>query len=370
MKTLTLQIVVLILFSLSLIGCSVFTQEEPTSIAETLPPSSEIENIRVLEDGPVVKTEISQTKEFNQCASGAPMRATISSSQINSEEMQRELVLKGGLDLEAGIPAVVTGKIQTAVEAHFARNISSTSGRYEEVSIEVPPNTKQEYTIIWEENRREGIVEYEVNGELLTSEYSYRLGIELISTNVRDVPCPSSYIITDTIIANPLPTYTPYPTYTPLPTQAIPTINPTATETQAPTLTPVPANTDLAVGQYYSQGNISFGLSEVEFNSGTNPSVWLFFMVRNIGSNPISFEYGGYNFTLTDNLGNTYKGTTTEFLRTETLDPGDFKNLSASTVPSWRYSGNYAHIDVTHLTLTVRNLSAIEHAEWVIPISH
>ena len=40
-----------------------------------------------------------------------------------------------------------------------------------------------------EETRRNGTVEYTETGQTKTTNYSYRVGLELISATGRDVPC-------------------------------------------------------------------------------------------------------------------------------------------------------------------------------------
>lgn len=60
----------------------------------------------------------------------------------------------------------------------------------ESANIEVPAHTQQEYTIIWQETRRTGTVEYIENGQSKSTDYSYRVGLELVSTSGKDIPYP------------------------------------------------------------------------------------------------------------------------------------------------------------------------------------
>jgi hypothetical protein len=137
-----------------------------------------------------------------------------------------------------------------------------------------------------------------------------------------------------------------------------------------PTPTSSPQNTGLEMGQYYTQGSISFSVTDVEFTSGNSglqvrPSFWM----RNVGSNTISFDYGYYNFQIKDNLGKVYPASGYIGSWTAVLEPGDFEKLTAG-VFIWVFDGNYSDPNVTQLTITVSNLSAIEYAEWVIPVYH
>lgn len=383
-----LTIISLFLLLPMLISCGLFKKSEPAAIAIVTALPANVENIQVMENESNVETQVTQVKVFNQCDSSSSLGATIRSSQINSEELQRELVLKGGLEVEvASLSELVKGKIQGAVEAHFLSGNTRTESRYEEISIEVPPNTQQEYTILWQENRREGTVQYELDGSIHFVDYSYRLGIELVSTNVRDIPCPKieSVVAISEPTQTPYPTYTPFPTQTPYPTELPPT--PAATNTSVPTATNIPApvatsapalpvptsppaNTGLTMGQWYTSANISIGLTDVSFRTSPSVKIGLTVPVRNVSGGPISFQYGAYNFLVRDNNGNTYaaQGNSTQ---TVTLNAGETERfLTPDLCCQIFFPVNHADASITQLTFTVSDLSSVSLVEWIIPINH
>lgn len=190
---------------------------------ETPIPSSSITVTNISENN-TVEGQIVQKKTFNQCEAAGPIRATIQFSETSGQTSQKELVLKETGGLQVGLPKLAELQVEAAVEEHFAVTKEQSSSTQESVSIEVPARTRQEYTIIWKEIRREGTIEYVENGETKFINYSYRLGIELDSASVRDIDCS-------------FPTETPIPTFTPPPTI---TLEPPIIPTRQPTETPQP----------------------------------------------------------------------------------------------------------------------------------
>lgn len=351
----TLQtFIALVCLPIILIACS---QKEPEPISQvtSVPEGVEITNI---DEGQIITSEISQQKVFDQCESSSPFKAEIRFSQSSGQESQNDLVFKGNISGEIGLSEIAKVQLGGAIEKRFTNTSTSGQAHDEGVAIEVPAHTKQEYTIVWQEIRRDGKVDYIEDGETYTVNYSYRIGVELSSSTVIDLECPGQETPK---ITNP----TPIPTYPP-PTQIKPTNTPQPMATIGPTA--IPQNSDLDVGQYYSQGSISLALSKVEFKN--TPAVWLSFNVRNIGSNTVSFEYGSHNILVRDNMGNTYSPHYDDFSGTKILEPGDSKSIYHPNLGNWRYYGNYADPNVTYLTVTITGLSAIEHAEWKIPIHH
>ena len=130
-------------------------------------------------------------KQYDQCDSASPLKTEIQFSESSSEAKQKELVLSAGASSEIGTSAVAKVEPEGSVEQRFS-SVNTTSKDYQEVlSIEAPPRTHQEYTITWRETRREGTIQYVENGETRFAKYSYRVGLELASSNVKDIVCPN-----------------------------------------------------------------------------------------------------------------------------------------------------------------------------------
>ena len=257
---------VIILSGLLLLAPACGPEPRPISQITPVPPGVEVVNIMEAE---TVNSEITQRKTFNQCDSASPFRAQIQFSESSSQANQQELVLKASAAAEAGISQLAKLKLEGAIEQHFASSSASGQGHQEGVVIEVPPRTQQEYTIIWREIRREGTVQYVENGESKAIDYSYRIGLELVSSTVRDILCTGQekpQATSTQLSIEPYHTNTSEPVATELP--PIPTGTPyinTAPPPAIPTTvvvvpTPLPLGGAI-IGALYSDGIPAFDTS-------------------------------------------------------------------------------------------------------------
>ncbi len=117
-------------------------------------------------------------------------KAQIHFGQSSGQTSQQELVLEASVTGGADISGVAKIELEGSIEKHFAETKNSVNIHDEDASIEVPAHTKQVYTIVWREERREGMVEYTENGETKSANFSYRIGLELASSTAKDIPCP------------------------------------------------------------------------------------------------------------------------------------------------------------------------------------
>lgn len=180
-------------------------------------PSNTIENIDITENNTVLG-QITQTKFFNQCDAAGPITATVQFSESSTNSSQKELVISEGAEIGAAIPGgIANAKIQGAIEAHFIQARSTGTGYQESVQITIPAHTQQEYTIIWQETRREGTVTYTENEKTKSANYSYRIGLAFLSSAARNIDC--------SIPVTEAPTDIPA-TDTPVPTIIIPAAKP------------------------------------------------------------------------------------------------------------------------------------------------
>lgn len=355
---------VLVSLCIALLSC---TPEASPSLSRSTPVPAGVEVIGI-DEGEVVTARIVQKKVFDQCQSASVLNAQIRFSQSSGQESQEDLILKASGAGEVGLSPVAKVKVGSAIEARFSNSRTSNQAHNEAVTIEVPPNTRQEYTIVWQETRREGEVEYLEDGVTHIAGYSYRIGMELSSSTVVDLACDDQVAEQATVGSIDLqPTYTPYPTYTPFPTEVRPTDTPRPTSTVAPS--PAPENTELSVGDWYTEGNVSIGLTDVDFREGSIIAARI--PVRNVSGHRIAFEYHSSNFVLKDNLGNTYAAAGTN-VRSLTLDAGETERWLTPGLCCgvFFYEVNYASTDIAELTLVIKDLSSIEYAEWTIPVYH
>jgi hypothetical protein len=145
--------------------------------------------------------EITQHKAFNQCNATGPLKAEVYFSESSAQDAQQELVLKAGATGEVGLSALAKLKVEGALEQHFGFRDGTSAEHQESVTLEVPPHKNQAYTLTWREARRTGSLQYQENGETHTIDYSYRIGLELISTTSNELTCtpPPAPIVIDTM---------------------------------------------------------------------------------------------------------------------------------------------------------------------------
>jgi hypothetical protein len=145
--------------------------------------------VDIVEEG-IVTAEITEPpKPFDRCDLSSPAYYTIQFSQSTNEEYQEALVLGFTGTGEVGISEIAKVAIGGAIETRFSKLTSSGDERSEKLEIEIPAYTYQEYTVVWGETRRRGIVTYIEDGVMKEAEYSYRIGLELLSFTGKDLEC-------------------------------------------------------------------------------------------------------------------------------------------------------------------------------------
>jgi hypothetical protein len=343
---------------------------QPTPIAQSTPIPSGVEVTEITE-GKTVTTEITQRKLFDQCDSASPFNARVQFSQSVSQEGQQEVVLGVTGSGEAGVSTLAKVKLVGSLEQHFANSISNTKGHEEGVAIEVQPRTKQEYIIVWREIRREGNVEYIESGVSKTATYSYRIGLELVSTKGKDLICPGQEKEENNESSpspTPLPTYTQYPT----PVPDTPIVK-TATATPLPTPTE-PTNTApgtiLEVGEWWKENGVWVQVNEIQLHD--YGAIKVFMTVMNRTENKLLIDWAqDINFSLIDNTGHRYSDSSQTREGKTGIDVNEKKGIyeySDWSAAEYR-DDHFFNSDVTELIFTVTEFSRISRAQWRLPIS-
>jgi hypothetical protein len=185
------------------------------------PPSSDNNEIQVINvnTGDIITNDITQIKVFDQCQSSGSVQAQISFNEISSTQTGEQLVLGGSVGGEIGLSVAAKVTIEGSIQKQYSSQQAQSFGRQESINIEVPGNTKQQYTIVWTEYRQGGSVEYSENGQTKSVPYDYRLGVQLSSSSVTNLDCPGSSV------AIPVPP-TSQPSQATASPQPIPTIAP------------------------------------------------------------------------------------------------------------------------------------------------
>jgi hypothetical protein len=299
-----------------------------------------------------VEGKIEQSKTFDQCESGSPFRANIKFSDSSSQSSQRELVLSGGVGGELGLSQVAKVQLQGAIEQHFSSETSSGQGHEEGVDIEVPAHTKQEYIILWREFRREGSIDYTEGVEAKSVNYSYRVGLELVSSTGRDLDCPGQASTPEPV----QPTNPPEPTAVP-------------TEAVIPPPNDTPQDAELTPRQSWATNGMVLTLDSVAL--GLDNSWWheFTFTLENrtggeifFNANDATVEMLDQYYTIRDEM-HSYR----EFLPDRLGN-----NESARFVVGFNTLYEYDPLSTSepYIYIRVLNLSRVQNALWKIEVPH
>ncbi len=195
--------------SLALLGC-----QTPSPVAQSPQVPNGMRVDQIVENSSAGGT-ITQQRTFDQCKSSSPFKSQIRFSALSSEQAQQDLILSARASGEVGISGTAKAALEAAVQRHYQNSIQRSQAYEEGVTIEVPPFTKQEYTLVWRDNRRLGTVYYTDDGVVHTAQYNYRLGVELADHKSQDLPCPGAALAPPNPPPPPSPTLTPGPLPTP-----------------------------------------------------------------------------------------------------------------------------------------------------------
>ncbi|MCL4275683.1 MAG: hypothetical protein KJZ77_17560 [Anaerolineales bacterium] len=181
-KAITISMTV-ILISVLIAACATPT-EAPSSQEGVDVQVDEITDTEIVE-------QIVQTRLYNQCDSSNPLAVQMQFSESVSEAKQSELALSGTVGGEVSLSAVAKAQLQMTVQQKFASIYTAENGYLMKFDFVVPAQKHQEFTLVWREVRREGVINYMENGESKSANYSYRVGLEFEASNTKDVGCPT-----------------------------------------------------------------------------------------------------------------------------------------------------------------------------------
>jgi hypothetical protein len=223
-RKITLQVQSIIMLAVLLAACGA-PPETPVA-----PAVIEVVNIinNDIETGQII-----QKRSFNQCEADIPISATIQFSETSGQASQKALTLSGSGGVQVGLDKLAELKLEGSVQEYFSVTREESHGTQESITIQVPARTRLEYTIVWKEVRRTGTIEYLENKEPKFINFSYRTGVEIDSSSVKNLDCS-------------LPTETPLPTFTPAPTV-------TSEPVKEATVTPMPEPKTLSDGCIFAK---------------------------------------------------------------------------------------------------------------------
>ncbi len=166
--------------------------------ATEVPAAVTVENIA---EESITTGQITTTKTIDQCNATSEIQQAVQFSDSSSQTSQQELTLSATVGGDVGLDAVAQLTLQSAIKQRYVNTTSNTNGSSETVTLTIPAKTKQKYTIIWQETRREGTIQYKENGAAKTSHYSIRTGLNLISSIGQDLICQDGTATSTTVHA-------------------------------------------------------------------------------------------------------------------------------------------------------------------------
>ncbi len=339
-----LYLSIAILVSLFLGACQPTPTAQP---ANQDMQNGSVGNIRVTTVQPsesLIKTE---TFPLPNCGGTGEIRQTLGStaSITKNVTLSGKATVRGGG--EAGIPETVKLKLEIEIEAAYQKAYESANSRLDTIDMPAAAGTHVVYDIGWYEQVFSSIVQYSINEQVYEAPYVYKLQVPKLD-NSHQVSCGTSTKSTES------------------------SNNVSTPEVPKPTSTPIiiatQKNTGLSLNEWYTSGNISLVAEKVEF---VQNGMYITFKTKNVGVHDISFNYSTHNINVTDNLGQNYVIDRASVDNSSlSIKPGDIEQLHSAFSYTWEFHGDYTNMAVEYLTIIVTDLSAIERAEWTIPVYH
>jgi hypothetical protein len=113
---------------------------------------------------------------------------TYASVSKSATVSNRANVTGGG---EVGIPEATRLKLEIQVELTYQKTYESANSRVDSIEMSAAPGTHVVYTIIWEEQTFNSIVQYSTGDQVYEAPYTYNLSIPKIDTSYQ-VVCPGN----------------------------------------------------------------------------------------------------------------------------------------------------------------------------------
>jgi hypothetical protein len=169
-----------------------------------------------------------------------------------------------------------------------------------------------------------------------------------------------------------------HPTDTPYPTQIVfqPTYTLSATSTSLPT--PIAdrlPGTVLSTGDSWISNGVSLTLERVEWKDSPAwigiVDFWLY--INNNSDQEILISFDEHNFNVRDNIDKIYLPKCLyQAPYSDVIPSGEGRYIADSCTPydSTMFTGDFFNQSAKQLTLTVKNLSRIQEAQWIVDVPH
>ena len=183
-----IKISVLLLILALLVSCVQEGTPSATSVAPTDTPAREI----TIRSGDLVVRPIEKEFSYDYCSSAIPVEIVLTFGQVLSEKFYKELLLGMKGVAEASIPQTAKLAIEAEIKEKFAAEKMMVVESSQAAEFTVPAYSNQKVIVELKETLREGEVGFTLDGQTLSTGYSYRINLESAGVRAESLPCPAS----------------------------------------------------------------------------------------------------------------------------------------------------------------------------------
>lgn len=175
--------IVVIISTIILVSC-----ESPSTIAET---NNDIQDIRVQMVEPERTTTKVEQFPLPNCGGNEKLAQSLGTfaSISQSATVGAKATVTGGGEVQ--IPEAAKLKLEIQVELAYQRSFESANSRVDSIEMSASPRTHIVYTILWEEQTFNSIVQYSADGKVYEVPYTYQLSVPKIDTSY-EVECSNN----------------------------------------------------------------------------------------------------------------------------------------------------------------------------------
>jgi hypothetical protein len=172
-----LRNVLIIVSGIVLVSC------QPITAPTQSPQNDDIQDVRVQVVEPVRTTSKVEQFPLPNCGGTDKLEqslGTYASTSKSATVSGKASVTGGG---EVGIPETTKLKLEIQVELAYQQTFESANSRLDSIKMSAAAGTHVVYTIVWEEQTFNSIVQYSADGKVYDVPYTYKLSVPKIDTS-------------------------------------------------------------------------------------------------------------------------------------------------------------------------------------------
>jgi hypothetical protein len=167
----------------TIISAIVLISCQPNSVSPQVGENGDIQDIRVKVTEPTKMTSKVEQFPLPNCGGSdklAQSLGTFASVSKSATVSNKGTVTGGG---EVAIPETAKLKLEIQVELAYQKTFESVNSRVDTIEMSAAAGTHVVYTIVWEEQTFNSIVQYSSDGKVYEVPYTYQLSVPKIDTS-------------------------------------------------------------------------------------------------------------------------------------------------------------------------------------------